>query len=533
MSLESIRSSCAEIESIDAMLVQELDVDARVQEDLVLRDHRVSALLDRSSTVARATLRAYRDEDALLQSELAAMSNESTMFPSFYEKLRAQKLYHAQHRHVGGGAGAAVEARYVLPKDSALVSFSGEERWGRFVDLHAQYELFVNLDKVHASSTAAAAPGEAAAAAAAPRVDYHTYLETFARFDTIPAAAKDAAYVRYVGALRDYLVGFYARCNPIDGSAAAVATAGAKRDAALAAARSELGVAPHLAAAMSATALEQLGAAKLKEALAALGLKCGGTVADRAARLFATKGLAPADFPAEILASGGGGGGGKRRRRRRQKKGDGGGQAGAGAPPAKAAKTVSAQKPSPSATAAPASSASGPLGAVEQTLRSLERAEFVIAEFASLLSRQVEATKRNVEEKAIKTYEEMLREKEEAREVEQMKREEEELEERGGAGADGDDSDDDAPIYNPKNIPLGWDGKPIPCVTVNALLLLLLRCGMSHARTHSRSRFLFLFLFSLRLCTNKQVLALQAARPRSALCLRDLPRRIIRWSSRL
>ena len=183
MSLESIRSSCAEIESIDAMLVQELDVDARVQEDLVLRDHRVSALLDRSSTVARATLRAYRDADALLQSELAAMSNESTMFPSFYEKLRAQKLYHAQHRHVGGGAGAAVEARYVLPKDSALVSFSGEERWGRFVDLHAQYELFVNLDKVHASSTAAAAPGEAAAAAAAPRVDYHTYLETFARFD--------------------------------------------------------------------------------------------------------------------------------------------------------------------------------------------------------------------------------------------------------------------------------------------------------------------------------------------------------------
>eukprot|EP01017_Pseudomicrothorax_dubius_P047679 TRINITY_DN8592_c0_g1_i5.p1 TRINITY_DN8592_c0_g1~~TRINITY_DN8592_c0_g1_i5.p1 ORF type:complete len:147 (-),score=28.33 TRINITY_DN8592_c0_g1_i5:102-542(-) len=24
------------------------------------------------------------------------------------------------------------------------------------------------------------------------------------------------------------------------------------------------------------------------------------------------------------------------------------------------------------------------------------------------------------------------------------------------------DSDDDAPVYNPKNLPLGWDGKPIP-----------------------------------------------------------------------
>ena len=27
---------------------------------------------------------------------------------------------------------------------------------------------------------------------------------------------------------------------------------------------------------------------------------------------------------------------------------------------------------------------------------------------------------------------------------------------------DDDDDDDDAPIYNPKNVPLDWDGKPIP-----------------------------------------------------------------------
>jgi len=27
---------------------------------------------------------------------------------------------------------------------------------------------------------------------------------------------------------------------------------------------------------------------------------------------------------------------------------------------------------------------------------------------------------------------------------------------------DDNDDDDDEPIYNPKNLPLGWDGKPIP-----------------------------------------------------------------------
>ena len=30
------------------------------------------------------------------------------------------------------------------------------------------------------------------------------------------------------------------------------------------------------------------------------------------------------------------------------------------------------------------------------------------------------------------------------------------------SSSDDDDDDDDAPIYNPKNVPLDWDGKPIP-----------------------------------------------------------------------
>jgi splicing factor 3A subunit 3 len=32
----------------------------------------------------------------------------------------------------------------------------------------------------------------------------------------------------------------------------------------------------------------------------------------------------------------------------------------------------------------------------------------------------------------------------------------------GKRGGDDMDADDDAPVYNPLNLPLGWDGKPIP-----------------------------------------------------------------------
>jgi hypothetical protein len=48
--------------------------------------------------------------------------------------------------------------------------------------------------------------------------------------------------------------------------------------------------------------LEGLGLERLKLALAARGLKCGGTVKERAARLFAVKGLSPQDYPKKLSA---------------------------------------------------------------------------------------------------------------------------------------------------------------------------------------------------------------------------------------
>jgi Replication stress response SDE2 C-terminal/SPRY domain/Silencing defective 2 N-terminal ubiquitin domain len=52
----------------------------------------------------------------------------------------------------------------------------------------------------------------------------------------------------------------------------------------------------------SAETLELLGLDRLKAALQARGLKCGGTARERATRLLAVKGLAPNQFPAKLLA---------------------------------------------------------------------------------------------------------------------------------------------------------------------------------------------------------------------------------------
>ena len=48
--------------------------------------------------------------------------------------------------------------------------------------------------------------------------------------------------------------------------------------------------------------LEELGMDRLKGALMAIGVKCGGSLPERAARLWSLKGLKRADYPTKVRA---------------------------------------------------------------------------------------------------------------------------------------------------------------------------------------------------------------------------------------
>ena len=48
--------------------------------------------------------------------------------------------------------------------------------------------------------------------------------------------------------------------------------------------------------------LEELGLDRLKGALMAIQIKCGGTLHERASRLFSLKGLKKEDYPKKLLA---------------------------------------------------------------------------------------------------------------------------------------------------------------------------------------------------------------------------------------
>jgi splicing factor 3A subunit 3 len=195
---------------------------------------------------------------------------------------------------------------------------------------------------------------------------------------------------------------------PAPRRAMAVSSASASASASLAAATTL----PALAESLRAS-----GASK--DECRALGLKEGGSEAERAARLWATKGLPRDQWPKKILA------------------------------PAAADGEVSSSSSSSTSTSSVASRNGGAASAVD-----LAHLECLLGCLLGQLRPTLLATVGRIARGATQTPTERAREVDE--EVEGR------LRTLKAAGEDDDDEAGDAAIYNPKNIPLGWDGKPIP-----------------------------------------------------------------------
>ncbi|GLU18350.1 hypothetical protein SLE2022_346560 [Rubroshorea leprosula] len=135
-------------------------------------------------------------------------------------------------------------------------------------------------------------------------------------------------------------------------------------------------------------------------ALAALGRKTGGTVQQRAERLFLTKHIPLEKLDKKHFAKGT----------------RGSGQNGA---------VVAGQD--------------------FDSLKDIALMEAKMRKICDLLSETIEQTKENIVKKQALTYEEM-----------EQEREEEETQ------VDTESDDEEQQIYNPLKLPMGWDGKPIP-----------------------------------------------------------------------
>ncbi|VFQ73678.1 unnamed protein product [Cuscuta campestris] len=146
--------------------------------------------------------------------------------------------------------------------------------------------------------------------------------------------------------------------------------------------------------------LKKVGPDRLKEALVALGLKSGGTIQQRAERLFLTKHTPLEKLDKNHFAKG---------------------------------------------TQGSRQSGGIALPQVNKDAKDVAFMEAKLRKLCDLLEETIVLTKENVEKKHAQTYGEREAEREEEKEQAEL-----------------ESDDEDQQIYNPLKLPMGWDGKPIP-----------------------------------------------------------------------
>lgn len=335
----------------------------------------------------------YDDKDGARREEIASMSGVN-VFRSFYDQLGSIREYHRKFPSVPSIKNYESELLTEVLESAPDEGFTGEEAEGKYVDMHVLHEAYLNLKGIE-------------------RVDYQRYLKKATDLQAIPkTAAVAAAYSRYATELKEYLIGFIKRTQPLmplqellataedefskkwaEGTVARWQSAKSQKDGEC--------VACDLSAYESAKALEALGLESLKAQLTLKGLKCGGTLAQRAERLFLAKATPLDQMPKKELAAKGGEG-----------------KASAGA------------------------AASAP--------RAVALVEEQVSRLGELLADVIEDTEEMVEKKQSRSYDEIARDLAAAEEADAI------------ANADDEEEEEEKPIYNPLNLPLGWDGKPIP-----------------------------------------------------------------------
>ncbi|CAA2998736.1 splicing factor SF3a60 homolog [Olea europaea subsp. europaea] len=396
--LEVTRASHEEVERLERLIVKDLQNEPPTNKDRLYQSHRVRNMIEQITSTTNKLIEIYEDKDSSRKDEIAALGGQTAtgtnVFSAFYDRLKEIREYH--RRHPAARVVDANDEYEQLLKEEPQIEFSGEEAVGRYLDLHELFNDYINSKF-----------GE--------QIEYSAYLDVFSQPERISRKLKlTRQYQEYLQKLLEYLIYFFERTEPLQDLDRIFSKVVTEFEEQWATGKvegwenvgQENGDIPAEHSAIdldyygTIEELMEVGPDRLKEALAALGLKTGGTIQQRAERLFLTK-----HTPLEKLD------------RKHFAKGSRG-----------------PQQNGNSVTILPSADA-----------KEIALIESKVKRLCDLLQETMVRTKENVEKKQALTYEEM-----------EAEREEEEVQ------AESESDDDEQQIYNPLKLPMGWDGKPIP-----------------------------------------------------------------------
>ncbi|KAJ6760296.1 SPLICING FACTOR SF3A-RELATED [Salix purpurea] len=285
--LETTRASHEEVERLERLIVKDLQNEPANNKDRLFQSHRVRNMIENIITTTEKIVEIYEDKDNARKDEIAALGGQTAMgtnvFSAFYDRLKEIREYH--RRHPAARVVDANEDYEAMLKEEPVIEFTGEEAFGKYLDMHELYNQFNNLKFEKP-------------------IEYSTYLDIFSQPHNLPRKVKfTRQYKEYMENLLEYLAYFFQRTEPLQDLDRILSKVtaefeeqwengtvqGWEKNA------QENGHVPadhtviDLDFYSTVEELKEVGPEKLKEALAALGLKSGGTVQQRAERLFLTK----------------------------------------------------------------------------------------------------------------------------------------------------------------------------------------------------------------------------------------------------
>ncbi len=276
-----------------------------------MQQHRLKAMSEKVVQYNKELVNFSLDADGILQDELNRMRTQP--LDSFYAQLSSTLEYYG--KFPGLESMEQPDVRNLINEEleaNNTITFSGEEIFGKYLDLNPLFLQFVNVTKSLHNNSSSKQDNTI-------EEDYLQYLDKFNTFFYIPDHFKQTPstgrhYHEYLQNLWQYLKGFYERVHPLIDLETVILDW--EKEFAEKVSKGEIKLLTHSSSSAGKgdpqplrlgmfndpNELEALGLDRLKEALEALGLKCGGTLKDRAQRLWSVRGKKLEDVPASLKA---------------------------------------------------------------------------------------------------------------------------------------------------------------------------------------------------------------------------------------
>lgn len=206
MLLEDQRYVQEDLERLEQGIADRMSYEPTFIRERLNRDHEVAQLLEQIQKQSTELISMYQDVNGLRSKEIQAIGSGDP-FEEFYKQVEGIKEHHAKYP---GEQAENPELRYRPGRDGHDATqpymvdmiFSGEEAFGKFFDLLAAHEAYINLPNVKHRS-------------------YLQYLEVFDNFAPGAGGVKPAdkltdQYFKYVGDLAEYLESFMRRTRPLE-----------------------------------------------------------------------------------------------------------------------------------------------------------------------------------------------------------------------------------------------------------------------------------------------------------------------------